>query len=73
MNAPRTLIPGIFTNIISSSPATISNGFDHYITGLYLNHITTHYLKNYDFTKRMRRNLWETFAKMSLQLPDEEL
>lgn len=53
--------------------ATISNGFDHYITGLYLNHITTHSLKNYDFTKRMRRNLWETFAKMSLQLPDEEL
>ncbi|MBR2792620.1 MAG: hypothetical protein IKE12_08175 [Erysipelotrichaceae bacterium] len=53
--------------------ATISNGFDHYITGLYLNHITTHSLKNYDFTKRMRRNLLETFAKMSLQLPDEEL
>ena len=53
--------------------ATISNGFDHYITGLYLNHITTHSITDYGFTDRMRRNLWERLAKMSLQLPDEEL
>ncbi|MBQ1827148.1 MAG: hypothetical protein II126_04165 [Erysipelotrichaceae bacterium] len=53
--------------------ATISNGFDHYITGLYLNHVTAHSFPKYGFTDRMRRNLWETFTKMSLQFEDDEL
>ena len=53
--------------------ATISNGFDHYITGLYLNHVTTHSFTEYGFTDKLRRNLWELFSKMSLQMSDEEL
>ena len=45
--------------------ATISNGFDHYVTGMYLNHITTHTFSI--FGPQMKKNLWELFGKWSCQ------
>ncbi len=45
--------------------ATISNGFDHYVTGMYLNHLTTHTFST--FGPQMKRNLWELFGKWSCQ------
>lgn len=45
--------------------ATISNGFDHYVTGMYLNHITMHTFS--EFGPRMKRDMWEMLGKWSLQ------
>ncbi len=45
--------------------ATISNGFDHYVTGMYLNHLTAHTF--IPFGPQMKRNMWELFGKWSCQ------
>ncbi len=50
----------------TTSLVTISNGFDHYLTGLYLNHVTMHSITN-GFGPKMKRDLWELFGKWSCQ------
>ena len=51
----------------TTSIVSISNGFDHYITGLYLNHIVMHGSFNSNFTSQMKKDMWELFGKWSCQ------
>ena len=48
------------------SIATISNGFEHYLTGWYLRRLSIHGSLN-GFSDRMRRQLWEILGRWSCQ------
>lgn len=50
----------------TTSICTISNGFDHYLTGLYLNHVVMHGFGS-EFGPQMKKNLWEILGKWSCQ------
>lgn len=51
----------------TTSIVSISNGFDHYITGLYLNHVVSHGSFTSRFTPQMKKDIWELFGIWSLQ------
>ncbi len=46
--------------------ASVSNGFEHYITGLYENHVVNFGSFN-EFSKQMKKDMWELLGKWSLQ------
>lgn len=48
--------------------ATVSNGYDHYLTGLYMDRIGMGY--NSDFADKTRRQLWQTLKLWGRQLED---
>ena len=51
----------------TTSIVSISNGFDHYLTGLYLNHVVMHGSFNSPFGPQMKKDIWELFGKWSCQ------
>ncbi len=51
----------------TTSLVSISNGFDHYLTGLYLNHVVMHGSFNSPFGTQMKKDMWELFGKWSCQ------
>ncbi len=53
----------------TTSLISISNGFQHYLTGLYLNHLVQHGngFSGTNFGNQMKRDLWELFGKWSCQ------
>ncbi|MGI6582190.1 MAG: hypothetical protein ACOX1M_07700 [Erysipelotrichaceae bacterium] len=51
----------------TTSLISISNGFNHYLTGLYLNHLVLHGGINSRFGRQMKKDIWELFGKWSLQ------
>ena len=51
----------------TTSIVSVSNGFDHYITGLYLNHVVMHGSFNSPFGTQMKKDMWELFGKWSCQ------
>lgn len=54
-------------NKSTTSIVSISNGFDHYLTGLYLNHVVQHGTFSCDISDQMKRDIWELFGKWSYQ------
>ncbi len=51
----------------TTSLVTVSNGFDHYLTGLYLNHVVQHGSFSSPFGPGMKKDMWEIFGKWSCQ------
>ena len=51
----------------TTSLISISNGFGHYITGLYLNHVVMHGTFNSPFGPQLKKDMWELFGKWSCQ------
>lgn len=50
---------------------TISNGFDHYLTGLYMERVAVGF--DSEISTKTRRRLWNIFGRWSRQIPLEQL
>lgn len=51
----------------TTSLISLSNGFNHYLTGLYLNHLVLHGGIDNIFGRQMKKDIWELLGKWSLQ------